>query len=55
MKKGKFNYGAYVFAGVMGLLSGLSFSKSLYYKGGMDASQEIVEELKNMNVDIEES
>lgn len=39
----KFKLGVYLFGGVMGLLSGLCFSKAMYYKGGVDTCKEIEE------------
>lgn len=42
---GKFNLGWYLFAGVMGILSGACFSKSMYHKGRVDAANEITENM----------
>lgn len=54
MKNEKFNLGAYTFAGVIGLLSGLSVSRSLYFKGKMDALKEMEDELNKIE-EVEES
>ena len=51
MGKKKIGLGAYLFGSVVGLLSGLCFSKAMYYKGGVDACKEIEEVIK----EIEES
>ena len=51
MNKQKFNLGVYLFGGVLGLLSGLCFSKSMYYKGCMDTCKEIEEVM----MEVEES
>lgn len=51
MKKEKLNLGAYTFAGVIGLLSGLSFSRSLYFKGKMDALRDIENEMNDVSVE----
>lgn len=55
MKNNKgFNLGWYLFAGIMGMISGACFSKSMYYKGRADAANEIKEEIEKVAKEWEE-
>lgn len=47
--KVKINLGSYLIGGVIGLLTGLSFSKAMYYKGGVDACKEIEETMTDIS------
>ena len=55
MKDGKINVGVYAAGCVLGLLGGLCFSKSQYYKGKADAFNEcndVLNELQNDTQDV---
>ena len=49
----KFNSGLYVFALCGGFATGLLFSRSQYYQGKMDAYDEMAEDLREVQKEVE--
>ena len=54
MKTGKFKTGAYVFAAVGGLVSGLWMSAVIYQKGKCDALDELREDVRKFRNGLED-
>lgn len=48
----KVNLGWYVFAGVCGLVSGLCFSRSQYYRGRIDMAEEFKVEIIKIKEEV---
>lgn len=55
MKDSKFNSFVYVFAGLMGVLIGGSFSEYKYYKGKEDAYEEVNGKLREFADEVEKA